>query len=305
MQVEPNRELSSFENKVTPMMAQLDIQTTEWQKQSKILGKIKKSRADPARLLQMNNQVQQAASNVIDSQKELIAQQNAEIQSLRARIQELGVNPIPPQINPRYMNDEGKVPESDVPLLGVVRDDEQMRVAEWIESSMYRPGETNMDSGDVIEILKTHSISGQNMDIILTIFENKLSKLSQELKGTFYIIECDGLKSYNCLDRNGENYINEHPRYEFIRIDSNNLGVILADLIKQKNNMNVEQKNKLFTIIKTFQDQSLSRYKLKEEGDSIGFEEVDEALELAGEMMSETVITLMKVELFGDEAKPD
>lgn len=98
---------------MTPM-TQLNIQTAEFQEQIKIFDQSIKSGVSPLKEFEMNEHIQGVALNIVVNQMERSAQQNSEVEA--ARIQELKVNPIPPQFNPKNMDDEGKFAELDAPL---------------------------------------------------------------------------------------------------------------------------------------------------------------------------------------------
>lgn len=272
----------------------LESQTTEWQKKVETLEQCKKRGTKPAKLLKINKQVQQAASNVIISQKEwmaqqkeLMAQRNAEIESLRARIQELEVNPMPPKLNPMKMEDEGKVAEFDGASSAQTFDDDES-VEELIENCM-------------ILALKKYTISGQNMDNLLTNYENKLSAFYKDLMTTFYSSEEDGFKIFNyfyCGKQVDGYEHHEHPKFNSIGDDATNLGEVLAYLIKQKNNMNAQQQKRIYTFIQTFLE-STKENSLEKVANLKGYYEVDLALLLAGQLKGAALELIVK--FFGAE----
>lgn len=255
--------------------SQLDIQTATWQGQLNILNQLKGSGVNPANLLEINEQVQQAASDVITSQKELIALQKSENEALLARIKVLEANPLPPQFNPMKMEDEGKVAELDAAVSVPAISDDQGEVANLINGEMF------------LQALQEYPISGQNMDDMLECVGDKLNEFAQQLRRTFFRNEY-GYEAYvpNCL------YVKD------LRGDAEEMGEILAHLVKQKNNMNRLQQDRAYAIINHFKD-SISIDRLDKDAEEAGYNRIDDTL---------AVIGIMNQEAFGlfiEGLKPD
>lgn len=209
---------------------------------------------DPETLLELNKLVQEAALKVIESQNELIAQQNAKIAALDHTVRHLGNNSDQPKSIELKMEDDGKEAGPDIAVL-----QPKMRNEQKLIDALIR----RCDLKNLNIILEEHSFSGENLNTFLDFVKDNLDNFVDQLKYTFY--------NMNSLydDDNYDGIQGELPVSKFVG-KAKDIGRVLMYLTKQKYQMNPEQKKIIHDIIKSFKE-STTEEALKSRAKAMGY----------------------------------